>query len=209
MKMKLKNKNYKKMKQLNIKFTSKNLFLFLISFSILAFILGIIFFCILNDTDKINSINSMISTLKVNENYLSNFRNIFLENSFTIFLIWVLGLSVIGIIIIIFIYFCNMFALGFNIAGIFYKFKIKGIYTSLCYLFPSKLLYLIVLFLLTFFSIKISYKFIKLCFSNNDINIKREIRRYFKVLIFSFILIILISFLKVFIDPIFINLGVV
>ena len=60
---------------------------------------------------------------------------------------------------------------------------------------------MIVLFILTFFSIKISYKLIKLCFTKQDINIKKEISKYFKVLLFSFIMVIVISMLKVFVDP--------
>ena len=60
---------------------------------------------------------------------------------------------------------------------------------------------MIVLFILTFFSIKISYKLIKLCFTKEDINIKKEISKYFKVLLFSFIMVIVISMLKVFVDP--------
>ena len=60
---------------------------------------------------------------------------------------------------------------------------------------------MIVLFILTFLSIKISYKLIKLCFTKEDINIKKEISKYFKVLLFSFIMVIVISMLKVFVDP--------
>ena len=73
-------------------------------------------------------------------------------------------------------------------------------------MFPSRILYLIVLFLLTFYSIKISYKIIKLCFTKEEVYIKKEIKVYFKVLLFFFITMIGISFVEVFIDPTFIKL---
>ena len=75
-----------------------------------------------------------------------------------------------------------------------------------CYIFPSKIIYIITLFLLTFFAIKISYKLIKLCFTKEEINIKTEIEKYFKILLFSFITILFITLTTVFIDPLLIKL---
>ena len=79
------------------------------------------------------------------------------------------------------------------------KYVISGLWQTMCG-------YIVLLFILTFFSVKISYKLIKLCFSNEEINMKKEIKNYFKVLIFSFILIIVISMLTAFIDNIFIKI---
>ena len=202
-KIKLKRPKYIK----RIKFTSKNLFIFLISLSITAFILGIVFFFILNSTDKLG--NSSIDdyfTIKDNYNYLSLFRDSILENTFNIFLIWVLGLSVIGVFITVIIYFFHIFSIGFNIAFIFSKYGFKGIIGTLCYIFPSKICYILVLFLLTFFAIKISYKLISLCFLKKEIDMKKEMHKYFKIILFSFIAIIFISLLEMFIDPFFIKI---
>lgn len=208
MKMNLKNRSFKKISNLNIKLTSKNLFIFLISFSIVTFIIGIIFYYILNSSDKTEFNNGIINyfTLKDNYNYLDLLKSSFLENTFNSFLIWILGISVIGIIAVIFIYFCSLFSLGFSIASIFASYKAKGIIGTICYLFPSKACYLIVMFFLTFFAIKISYKIIKLCFTKEEINIKEEINRYFKVLLFSFFSLLAVSVLEVFVDPFIIGL---
>lgn len=205
MKMKLK---IKKRKIFRIKLTSKNLFIFLISFSLITLILGMIFFLFLNSSDRQTAINNVIDYFKVsdNYNYLKLLKNSFLENTFNTFLIWILGISVIGIIATIFIYFCQLFSIGFTIASIFSNYGIKGLFASFVYLFPSRLFYIATLFMLTFFAIKISYKIILLCFSNKDINLKAEVQKYFNVLLYSSIVMLFISVLEVFVEPIFINL---
>ena len=203
--MRLKNKELKLKKIPKIKFSSKNLFIFLISLFIVGLLTGIIFFLLMNNIDKNSIIDSNQYFNIDNSNYITSFRNNLLENTFNIFLIWILGLSVIGVIFVIIIYFFHAFSLGLTLASIVTKYKLKGIIGIFCYIFPSKICYLLILFLLSFFSIKISYKIIKVCFSKEKIDIKQDINKYFKILLFSFISILLISLLKIFIDPIFLN----
>ena len=208
MKMNLKNKSIRKIKISRIKLTSKNLFIFLISFSIITLIVGMLFYYFLNNGDKDLAQSSVTNIFGIKESYdyLNLLKTSLLQNSFSTFLIWILGISVIGVIATIFIYFCEVFSIGFTIASIFGEYGVKGILASFCYLIPSKICYLIIIFLLTFFAIKISYKIIKLCFTNEDVKIKEEIRKYFKVLLFSFIAMIAISLMEVFIDPFLIKL---
>lgn len=208
MKMNLKNKSLRKIKISRIKLTSKNLFIFLISFSIIALIVGMLFYYFLNTGDKDLAQSSVTNIFGIKESYdyLNLLKTRLLQNSFSTFLIWILGISVIGVIATLFIYFCEVFSIGFTIASIFGEYGVKGILASFCYLIPSKICYLVIVFLLTFFAIKISYKIIKLCFTNEDVRIKEEIRKYFKVLLFSFIAMIAISLMEVFIDPFLIKL---
>lgn len=208
MKMNLKNKNLKKIRISKKNFTSKNLFIFLVSLSIITIILGIIFFFLLSDSDKVNSFNNITDyfTIKDNYDYLSLLKHSILENTFNSFFIWILGLSVIGVLGILFIYFFEMFSVGFSLGCIFANYRVKGILGSICYLFPSKICNIVLLFLLTFFALKMSYKIIRLCFSKEEVNIKLEMKKYFKVLIFSFVSLIFISLLEVFVDPMIISL---
>lgn len=207
MKMNLKNRNKKTINNLKLKLTSKNLFIFLISLSVVTVILGIIFYLLLSSNDKETVNNSLESyfTLKNDYDYLRLLKEKLLNNTYNIFLIWVLGISVIGIPLVIFIYFAELFSVGFTLASIFSVYKIKGLFASFCYLFPSKVCYLIVIFFLTFFAIKISYKLIKQCFLKEEISIKKEINRYLRILIIAFLAIIGISMLTVFIEPLFIK----
>lgn len=208
MKMNLKNKSFKKLKLNKIKLTSKNLFLFILSFSIITLIIGIIFYYLMSSADK-ETVNSSINnyfTIKTNINYLNEIKKNILSNTYNIFLIWILGISVIGVLACIFIYFCEIFSIGVALASIFNIYSIKGIIASICYLFLSKACYLVMLFIITFLAIKISYKIILVCFSKQEINIKKEIEKYIKILIIAFIFVIVISLAKVFIDPMLIKL---
>ena len=112
MKMNLKNKSFKRIKLNKIKLTSKNLFLFIISFSIITLIIGIIFYYLMSSADK-ETVNSSINnyfTIKTNINYLNEIKKNILSNTYNIFLIWILGISVIGVLACIFIYFCEIFS---------------------------------------------------------------------------------------------------
>ena len=208
MKMNLKNRNLRGIKIKAMRLTSRNLFIFLFSFSVVTLIIGIIFYFFLNTNDKALATSNINDYFTIGENYsyFNLFKDSIINNTFNIFLIWILGLSVIGVIANIFIYFFQMFSIGFTLASIFGNYGFKGIVGSFCYLFPSKICYVMMLFLLTFFSIKISYKVIRLCFTSTDINIKEEMRKYFKVLLFAFIFVLVIAILEVFIDPIFIKI---
>ena len=203
MRMNLKRKRVLK----KVKFTSKNLFIFLISLSIISFILGIVFFYIMSSSDR-ETVNSVvINSFKIKESYdyLSIFKDTFLLNTYNTLLICTLGISVIGILFNIIIYFYELFSIGFTIGSIIEIYKTKSILRILIYLFPVKVLYVIIMFLLTYFSIKFSCKIIKVCFFNSNINLKECMKRYFKILIVLWIIMIGISLLEVFINPILIK----
>lgn len=213
MRMNLKNNNRTNKRSLKINFKSiklnnRNLFIFLISFSIVTVIIGFIFYFLISSKDK-GSVNQVVMNnfqIKDNYNYLKLLMKSVFQNIYNISLIWILGLSIIGIIAVIFIYFCEMFSIGFTMASIISTYKAKGILGIFVYLIPSKIFYIIVLFLLSYFSIRISYKIIKLLFSNEEIKIKKDMKKYFKVLLFSMIAMVSISMLEVFVDPFFIKL---
>ena len=162
MRMNLKNTSLKRKRNINlkfnnIKFNSKSLFVFLISFSIVTLILGIIFYYLISSQDK-ETVNNIVKNnfqIKNSYDYVKLLKESILENIYNIVIIWVLGLSIIGVIGGIFLYFCELFSIGFTISSIISTYKTKGILGILIYLVPSKILYVLVLFLLTYFSIKI------------------------------------------------------
>lgn len=209
MKMRLKNstKRFKKYK-INIKLTKKNIFIFLISFLIISFICGIIFYLYLNNSDK-DIINKNISNyfvLKDSYNYVNLFFKSSFNNIINSSIIWLLGISVIGIVVVLFIFFSSFFSLGFSMSAIIGLYGAKGIGGLLCYLLFSRCLFLINIFILTFFSINISIKIFKICFLKDEINIKEEIKKYYKILILSLCISIICSILEIFVDPFMIKL---
>lgn len=209
MKMKLKNKKINKL-NFNIfknKLNNKNLIIFLISLFIISFIIGSIFYKYLNNNDKElikNSIDSYF--ILSNTSYLESFKDIFLEAIFNIFKIWLLGISVIGIIVVLFIYFSEGFSTGFTVFSMIKTYNMKGLLSSICFLFPSRIVYLLVFFCICFFAIKISYKIIILLFFKKDINMEYEMKRYFKVLILCILFSFIYSILETFISPFMIKL---
>ena len=206
MKMNLKNKSIKKHKRINL--NSKTLFIFLISFSVISIIIGISFYFIMSSADKSTVNNEIVKSMTVNNdyNYIKLLKESILSNTYNLFVIWILGISVIGILVNIFIYFCQLFSIGYTVGAIISIYKTKGIIGAILYLIPSNIIYTVTLFFITYFSIKLSYKIIQAFFIKKEINIKIEINRYFKILLFCWILGIISSILKVFIDPFFINL---
>lgn len=201
--------NLKKIKKINLNiFNNKSFLIFLISLFLIGLIIGIIFFKFLdsNDISKIkDNVNNSL-TLPTNYNYLNNlFLNLKDNISLNLF-IFILGISVIGILLILFLYFSEAFSLGFCLASLVNTYKIKGIIASFCYLFPGKILYLINIFLLTFFSVKFSFKLIQYIFLKKDTNLQEEFKKYVKKILICIAISIVIAFISVFIDPFLIKL---
>ncbi len=211
MKMKLKNKDIKT-KKINLSFlknklTTKNLIIFLISFFIISFIIGGIFYTYLNSNDQELIKNSINSYFSIEEgSYLNTFKQTFFETIFNVFKIWILGISVVGVIIVLFLYFTEGFSTGFTVLSIIKTYKFKGIIGSISFLFPSRIAYLFLFFVLSVFSIRISYKIIVLLFFKKDIDMEKEMKKYFKILIFSIIFAVIYSILETFITPFMIKL---
>ena len=209
MKMILKNKAKFKLKfdVLN----KKTYFIFLISLFVTGILSGIIFFVLLNNAGKeeiINNINSYF-TLSDNYNYLSILFDNLKNNFLNVFLLWILGISVIGIFIIIFLYFMEGFSMGFIISSIFYSFKYKGIVGSILYLFPGKLLYLLIMFILTFFAGIFSYHLIKNIIKKEEQSLNIYFRKYLKILGLCLIFALLVSFFETFITPLMIKVWTI
>ena len=67
--MNLKNKSLKKIRLSRIKLTSKNLFVFLLSFSCFTLIIGMLFYYFLNNGDKQLAQSSVTNIFGIKERY--------------------------------------------------------------------------------------------------------------------------------------------
>ena len=202
------NKKHRRINIKSIKISPKNLSVFLISLSVIAIIIGIVFYFLLSNTDQ-ETVNRVVTNnFKISNNYdyIKILKGNILLNTYNTVLIWVLGISIIGIIANIFIYFFELFSTGFTISSIISTYKSKSILRVLVYLFPTKIINMIMMYILTYFSIKFSYKIISICFLNKNIDLKKEMKKYFKILIVCWIISICTSLSSAFIDPIFIKL---
>ena len=106
---------------MNIRIKPCNLFVFFVI--VLGIISGTIFLLAINSNDKELVTNQIINFItNVNENNINNFnafKNSLVENIIFILIIWIFGMSVIGIIFNIFIMYLKGFVLGFTLSSFF------------------------------------------------------------------------------------------
>jgi len=165
----------------------KKLYMFLIFFSIIAIISGILFYFIISDADKTNAkdlIDSFFSNINNNEklNYTTSLLNSLTNNISSNLIIWLLGISIIGFPIIILFLFFKCFVLGFSISTIIAKYGFKGVLKAFLYIFPHQLISIIILILLSFYALSFCIKLFRHLFLKEIINFKEAMRRYLKIL---------------------------
>lgn len=182
---------------------------FLIGLSLIAFIFGIFFITIISNKD-VTIVKDYISTFmnNIHENNL-NFINILKETLFSnliiITVIWLLGISIIGIPIVIFFYFFKLFSLGFALSSFVLTYKIKGLAFSFFYLFPNEIIKYFAYTLIVTNSIKVSKKIINAIIKKEDINFNQLITKYLKILIITIIIISISAIYETFAIPFIFN----
>lgn len=190
---------------------NKKMILLVTILFLIGFIAGTIFITIIakGDHEYIKEyMNNYINNIKNNNlNYLTCFKDSVISNMLLFIFIFLLGISVIGIPLIIFIYFFKCFIFGFTISSFILTFKIKGILFTIIYLIPN-LLILTLLSLLSIYAVKVSMYLIYSIFNKLEINFKDIMNHYFKILIFSIVGIIIYSLLETFMTPHFISIFI-
>ena len=185
--------------------TNKQIIIFLLGLSIIAVVAGAFYITILNKTDHSlieESISGFFNNINNNKlNYGLSFKNAILNNIGFILLIWLLGISVIGIPIIIFLFFSKVFTLGFSISSIIFNYKLKGTLLSLFYVFPHHIINIYIYIVLIAYAISLSLKIIDSIIKRKIIDFKLVMNKYLYVLLISFIIIIITTLLEVFMVP--------
>ena len=189
---------------------NKKMFTFIAILLALGFISGSLFITILSDSDKkmvLDTITNYFNQVKTNKiDFLYIFRTSSISNLLYIFFIWILGISIIGIPVIIVLIFIKSFILGFSISSIISQYKFKGTLLSLSYIFPHHILNIITICFVSMYALSVSMSLIKLITTKKQINFKVIMRRYIGVFIIAIILSLLSSIIETFITPYFIKL---
>ena len=184
----------------------KKIMTFLNVIAVVGIIAGSIFMIILSKNDKetvLNSIKDFFNKLINNKfNFVGTLKNTVISNFLFSLIIWVIGISVIGVLIVIFIIFYKSFTLGFTISSIIYTYSIKGTLLALIYVFPHMIINLLVLLYLSSYSIKLSIILIKSILKKDNLNFKAFINNYSKVFLISMLFLIATSLYESFISPI-------
>ena len=197
--------NKKKTKLSNIILPSKKINYFVITILLFGIISGSIFLIVLNDTDKSNAILQIETFISnIDSNKIDNglaLKNSLIINYIFVGLIWGLGLSIIGVIFNIFLTYIKGFIIGFSISSIFLTYKYKGILMGLLYIFPHQIINIMVVCILSIYSIMFSHNLLTIIVSKNSKKNRSMLKKYVIILIFGVIASFISSILEVYMFP--------
>ena len=179
---------------------NKKYFVFITIIFFIAIMSGSIFTLTLNDTDT-NIVSEFFSNYLENINkinYINSFVNSLISNIFVVMIIWLLSYSIIGLPIIILIFFYKSFIIGFSISGIIINYKIKGLLMAFLYIFPHQILFILALLYLLVFSVIMSFNLFYAVFKHENIRFSSNNNL---IIIFASIITLLCSIYDSFILP--------
>lgn len=173
---------------------------------ILGLIFGSIYITILKTGEKttiLNEVNNyFLSINKISiDDKINIFKDSLISNLLYFISIWLLGISVIGIPIIIIMVFFKSFMLSFSVSSIFAKYGFKGTLGAVLYIFPSSIITTILMIVLSTYSLLLSIRIFKSSFLKRNINFKTFMGKYFFLLVISILICILCSLFDAFISP--------
>ena len=208
MKKETKNENQKHLKKgpklRDLILPNKKINFFVTTILLLGILSGSMFLMMSNETDK-TSVITQIQTFFKNISTSSIDNGLALKNSFIINYIFVgsiflLGLSMIGIIINIFLTYLKGFLVGFSIASIILTYSVQGLLASILYALFSQLLNVIIVIILSIYSIMFSINLLKIITSKKGNN-RLMLKKYLVILMFCIIVSFLSSLLEVYVFP--------
>lgn len=188
----------------------KGKYLFLVVISLIGIISGMLFVFFLSKEDKslaIDKLNSFLNSVTSNNlNYTSSLINSILSNLLYLIIIWILGISIVGIPVIIFLLFFKNFIVGFNFLLIIRNLGFKGVLVAIF----GELIYGIItitsLILLSFYAINFSIRLYRVLFLKENINLGIYFKRFNQIMIICLIVSLISSIIEVFLCPFLINL---
>lgn len=197
------------MKELVKKLKEKKLFIIIFIVTVISFIIGILLISILSGNNKsliVKSLNNFFISIKENKLNQSALLYKTLTNNIIInLIIWILGISIIGIPIVISILSFKSLTFGFTISSLIYTYKFNGIIKSIIYIIPN-LINLFIIFVLSYYSISFSLMLFNYLFRKKEYNKIIIVNRYLKLLLILLLLLILTAVLESFVMPKLFNL---
>lgn len=191
-------------------YEQKKIYLSIIITITLGIVCGIVYNLILSKSDHTlitNQLNIFFDAIKKNDiNYIPMLINSLIGNLSLVILIWLLGISIIGLPLIYILCFGKGFLLSFSIISILNTYKFKGIILAVCYLIPGPIVLLLYLIFLGFSSAFFSKKIFNYLFLKQDISLRHSMKRYLQVLLVSVVVAGCCSLFDTFFMPNFLKL---
>jgi stage II sporulation protein M len=185
--------------------TNKKIKYCMIIITLMGILAGSLFITILKDTDKetiTNSLNSFFDNIINNNlNYSLSLKSGLITNIIFVLSIWIFAVSIIGIPVILFLYFIKVFGIGLTISSIIFNYKAKGIIYALIYIFPHNILLIFILAILSINSIIYSFKVSNSFFKKESIDFRPILNKHKYILLVSIITILITSLYNTYIMP--------
>lgn len=192
------------MKKIIKKLKDKKQFIIIFVICVVAFIIGVLLPSILNEENRKiiqTSLNSFFDTIKNNQLKTNELLFKTLTSNIIIDLIlWLLGISIIGIPIVIILLGYKSLSLGFTISSIISTYKLNGVIKALIYIVPN-IINLFIFFVISYYSISFSLMLFNYLFRKKEYNKKVIVNRYLKLLVISIIILIFSSVIETYVVP--------
>ena len=190
------------MKKIIKKLKDKKQFIIIFVICIVAFIIGVLLPSILNEENRKiiqTSLNSFFDTIKNNQLKTNELLFKTLTSNIIIDLIlWLLGISIIGIPIVIILLGYKSISLGFTISSIISTYKLNGVIKALIYIVPN-IINLFIFFVISYYSISFSLMLFNYLFRKKEYNKRIIVNRYLKLLVISIIILIFSSVIETYV----------
>ncbi len=192
------------MKKIINKLKDKKKFIIIFVICTVAFIIGVLLPSILNEENRKiieTSLNSFFDTIKNNQLKTNELLFKTLTSNIIIDLIlWLLGISIIGIPIVITLLGYKSLSLGFTISSIISTYKLNGVIKALIYIVPN-IINLLIFFVISYYSISFSLMLFNYLFRKKEYNKRVIVNRYLKLLVISIIILIFSSVIETYVVP--------
>ncbi len=178
----------------------------------LGLLLGTIFITMITEEDKtllLNQLSTYLeSTKKLSKDVFGivAFKSCFLNNFIQLLILFILGISMIGILAVIIILFFKGFMIGTSLSTFILKFKVKGILGCFLYVFPTTIINILIFILLSFYAVYVSKKFLYALFKKDNLNFKTFLGKYLLTFVICVILMFFTCFLESFLTPFLLKL---
>lgn len=184
---------------------NKKMITFLVGLMLIGVVAGSVFVAFLTKTDQ-GMLKEYISTFMTNIeenkiNYSSGLINGLTSNLFYVTVIWLLGISVIGIPITLFMFFSKAFVLGFSLTSIIMNYQLKGTILAFFYIFPHHIFNMMIYIILMIYSLTVSLKIIKSMIKKEAFDFRKIIYQYSFILLCSCIGVCLTTIMEVYFLP--------
>lgn len=184
----------------------------IIAFSIfiIGIITGSIFIMVINTNDKslvVEHITKFFSNVNSSDySYLDSLKNMLSLNYFYVIVIWVLGLSILGILVNIFLTYLKGFIIGFTTSSLIITYGFKSILAVILYIIPHTLINSLVIIVLTIYSITFSRYLLIQIFQKKDMKTKNFMKKYLIILLITVALTLVSSISEVYLFPFLLKL---